>query len=401
MAAKSTVPNIAASWLNDKNRQRYEGVEFRPIAGMMESKNLSVSDDGVLNLYMGMSTAAIEGACDLILAHIFNIWCNADKEMYEYTLNWMARMLQYPHERAHTALALLSVPGAGKGVITDMFDRGYGSHGHTFTDGSKLTGKFNYHLATSVFVCANEATYGGNKKETGVLKGIITDETITVEPKGVDPFEVTNCIHLIICTNNSWSVGQDIGDRRIVSYDVSNARVGDKKYFEALRSEINNGGEEAFFYFLMHRDISKFRPQIMPSYVSQMERENKLRSASTTIQWFSHIVHDGVIGSGNGQTLAEIEIDIESRSANNYWTNANTANWDNCVELRKNDVYNSYTKWCNAQKMHPDPNETVGKELVKLGVTAGRKQACGTRKNIYKFPSHDDCKKALDTLLAG
>lgn len=287
--------NIAKHWCNNPNRQQFNGVECIPISGMLRSPDIIINDNGILNLYTGMATKPIKGDYKLILKHIRYIWCNNKKNQYQYTINWLARMLQYPADRAHTSLVLRSDQGAGKGIITDIFDRAFGYHGATLANGEQISGKFNALLANCVFVCANEATTEGKKKDEGILKSLITDETLTLEFKGVDAFIVRNSTHIIVATNNVWSVPQAIDDRRFVSYDVSAAKIGDREYFDALRNEINNGGAEAFIYYLLKHDITNFRPQDRPIIFSRTERDNKLNSANTVVQWFDHITEAGMI----------------------------------------------------------------------------------------------------------
>ena len=51
-----------------------------------------------------------------------------------------------------------------------------------------------------------EAVAPGDKKAEGAIKRLITEDTLFIEPKGVDPFEVPNFLHVMMASNHEQAV---------------------------------------------------------------------------------------------------------------------------------------------------------------------------------------------------
>jgi hypothetical protein len=136
---------------------------------------------------------------------------------------------------------------------------------------SQLTGKFNKHLWTICFVFADEAFYAGDKPHESILKSLVTEETLTVEPKGVDAFQVPNHLDLLMASNSQWVVPVGKHGRRFAVFETSD-RYGKgncpdaerRAYFSALFAEINAGGIEAMMYDLLQRPLDNFDVEAFP-----------------------------------------------------------------------------------------------------------------------------------------
>jgi len=133
------------------------------------------------------------------------------------------------------------------------------------TNAEHLVGRFNSHLRAKCVLVANEAFYAGNKQHEATLKGLITDTTLPIEQKFVDPETDVNLLHLIVLSNNEWVVPASERERRFFMVDVSSDRIGDLKYFEAIINQLNNGGYEALLYHLLNEiDLTDFNPRSVP-----------------------------------------------------------------------------------------------------------------------------------------
>ena len=58
-----------------------------------------------------------------IIWHIENVWCNGNKVLSEYVLNWFAYLVQYPDKKPGTVLVLRSPPRSGKNILTDFIEK--------------------------------------------------------------------------------------------------------------------------------------------------------------------------------------------------------------------------------------------------------------------------------------
>jgi hypothetical protein len=82
------------------------------------------------------------------------------------------------------------------------------------------------------------AYWPGDKSAEGTLKRLITEPRLFIERKGIDGFEVENCIHLVMASNDEWVVPASIDERRFVVSRVSDHRRGDAAYFAELVKEL-------------------------------------------------------------------------------------------------------------------------------------------------------------------
>jgi Family of unknown function (DUF5906)/Prophage CP4-57 regulatory protein (AlpA) len=57
-----------------------------------------------------------------------------------------------------------------------------------------------------VLLFADEAFWAGDKQGENVLKALITEPTLAIEPKGKDLLTVKNCLHIMMASNNEWVV---------------------------------------------------------------------------------------------------------------------------------------------------------------------------------------------------
>ncbi len=144
------------------------------------------------------------------------------------------------------------------------------------TNPKHLIGSFNRHLMDKLMVFADEAFYGGAKFGAGILKNLVTQSQIAIEPKGVDVFMAKKYFRLVMASNEDWVVPADVDDRRYLVLDVSSERAKDHAYFAEIGEEWKTGGREAFYKAMLDRDISGFNHRLRPETAALYDQ--KLRS---------------------------------------------------------------------------------------------------------------------------
>jgi hypothetical protein len=107
-----------------------------------------------------------------------------------------------------------------------------------------LAGNFNFHLRDTLVLFADEVEWFDDPQAAGVLKMLITEPELPIEPKGRNVFMVKNMLSNIIASNSNWIVPADLDDRRFFVLDVSDKRVGDGAYFGAIAEQMERGGRE-------------------------------------------------------------------------------------------------------------------------------------------------------------
>jgi hypothetical protein len=277
---------IGRWWIDHEERRQFDAIVYAP----------NVVDDSKLNLWTGFGCKPKAGDCGLYQAHLHENICGGNTEYSEYLLGWMAYAVQHPERQGEVAVVLRGKEGVGKGVLAKEFGRLFGSH-FKHINAKHLVGHFNAHLQHCSVLFADEAFFAGDRSHESVLKGLITEETILVEPKGVDSYSVRNCIHLIMSSNSDWVVPAGADARRYFVLDVSAAHMQDHKYFAAIARQMDYGGRAALLHYLRNVDISSFDVRAVPQTAALADQ--KTRSRRGVDRLVEMVAHGGILPSAD------------------------------------------------------------------------------------------------------
>jgi len=266
---------LSKAWLLSPNRREYLGG-----LAMLPGQ---ATPAGVYNLYKGFGVEAKPGRASPILRHLRDVICAGQIELFHYLLRWCAHAVQRPGEPTEVAVVLRGDQGTGKGTAAALMMRIFGTHALQVNSPRHVTGNFNAHLRRLCFLFVDEAFFAGDRGASDVLKGLITEPYITIEPKGVDAFSVRNRLKIMMASNSSWVVPAGSEERRYFVVDVSDARRQDHAYFERLRDCMDSGGVEAFLNFLLKIDISHFNIRSIPA--STALDQQKLQTLDPLMTW--------------------------------------------------------------------------------------------------------------------
>src|SRR5436190_1041922 len=149
--------------------------------------------------------------------------------------------VQHPGAKCGAALALRGKKGVGKTIVGKVFGSLLGRHYALLTQARHITGQFNKHLTGLLLAHADEAFWAGDKQGEGVIKSLITAETMMAEFKGVDIVRVDNHVRLLVTGNADWLVAAGREERRFAVLDVGDTHMQDIPYFAALEKQMNEG----------------------------------------------------------------------------------------------------------------------------------------------------------------
>lgn len=245
---------VADLWLRSPHRREYSAVVLQP-----EGK----VQPGAYNLWNGFGVTPSAGDASLMLDHI-DMLCGGTLPLIEYVLNWMAFCVQRPGSRPEVALVFRGGQGTGKGTAIRALLKIFGRNSLHITQPRHLTGNFNSHLRYALFVFVDEGFWAGDKSGEGVLKGLITEPTLTIEMKGRDVFDAPNRLKLAFASNSGWVVPAGADERRYCVVDVPNTRAQDHAYFAALNAWLDVDGAAIFLDHLRNRDLSGFNVRAVP-----------------------------------------------------------------------------------------------------------------------------------------
>jgi hypothetical protein len=234
----------------------------------------------------------------LLAQHVREVLANGDLRAADYIFRWTAWSLQHPGELAEAALVLRGGKGSGKGVFGNTLVKIFGEHALHIFHQNHLTGNFNGHLRSCLFLFADEAFWAGDKKGESVLKGLVTERMLAIEQKGIDVVAWPNRLHVLMAANAEWVVPASHDERRFAVFDVSDryakngsAENESKSYFVALHNEIENGGAAAMLYDLLNWQLGDWHPRQI--YETDGLRRQKEQSMPLLEQWFDELLQDG------------------------------------------------------------------------------------------------------------
>ena len=278
---------IGSWWINHPERRQYELIGYNP----------GKDNPSRLNLWQGFAFEPKRGDCSLCLKHLADNICAGNADHLNYLLNWMAHAVQFPDRQAGTAIVLRGKEGVGKGVSVTIFGRCFGAHFRHISQGKHLTGNFNVHLQQCTLLFADEAFFAGDRGHELTLKALITEDTIQIEPKGLDLYSVRNCIHLVMASNSDWVVPAGADARRFFVLDVADTQMQNTEYFAAIKWQMENGGHAALLWELLHRDISTFEVRSVPQTAALAQQKQFFRRGVD--QLIEIIAHNGVLPSAH------------------------------------------------------------------------------------------------------
>ena len=281
--------NLHDLFEDDQNRLDYKYIVCEPLQIKLNKKDFNIFDGFEIN-----KNLSVNENIDPFLNHIKTIWCKNNNEKYDYVLNWFAHCLQKPHLKTRVALTLMSKPGAGKGIIVQKFKEIYGEKNFIqIVSYDKITGNFNHFMEGKFMIFLDEAVWGGNRKDIGSLKALITEPKILINKKGISQYELNSYSNVIIASNEKWVVPAGQNSRRYFVLNLDNKYSGiQKKESTQYFNKILKIDPKAIAYYFYNRDISTFNPARFPE--NEDLQEQKLMSLNSIESYALAVVNGDI-----------------------------------------------------------------------------------------------------------
>ena len=206
------------------------------------------------------SAAEVEALVAPIVHHIGRVMTDDDAGHTGWVLDYLANILQRPHQKTQVAISFFGKQGCGKGILFDFFRTkilGTNCSKQTSNPLADLFGGFASGLVNSVMVQIDEITNLKDKKDS--LKDLITSDKVRYEQKGKDCIVVQNLANLVFTSNNESTLSIAPDDRRFVLFKCSSVYMGDAAYFQKLARHLERPEvARALYQFLMARDLGRY-----------------------------------------------------------------------------------------------------------------------------------------------
>ncbi len=291
-------PWIKKSFSNILEELRHE-LQYKCVDFIPKHENI---EPGTFNLFTSFRAQKCgnvidESKIDKILWHIRHIWCKNNDDLYNYIINWLAHLMQYPYKKIGIAILLKSEQGAGKNIIWEFIaDCIIGKkYSLVIGDIDRLLGRFNSIVQNRLLtICDEISNYGGAFKSNNKLKNLITQTEQHIEKKGIDTIPFTDFNNYIFLSNNNWPIKVEQSDRRFFCLELSNSKCKDSEYFNSLAHQLNNNCANIFYNYLLKIDISNWDKLKIPD--TGLRNELKINSLPKTVQFLIRCV-EGEIDS--------------------------------------------------------------------------------------------------------
>lgn len=347
----NTLPFIN-KWIGfTHNIRRKDDVDIYP--------NIKDCPDNIFNLWTPFAMEILTDSynhkqmeLDFILNHI-KILCNNDENVYSYFIKWIAQMIQYPHIKTIMP-TFISGEGAGKGTLFKLFEKMLGNEKvfETTNPSRDVWGDFNGMMCNCFLVNLNELSKKDTIEAEGKIKGLITDNTLAINQKGLPQYKIKSYHRFITTTNKEEPMNSSNGDRRNLIIRSSDEKKGDFQYFETIHKYLDDSHviRTCYDYFKGIKGMDKFKDIPIP----QTEYQNNLKalSVSPIEQWLENF----------------------TREHGNYS--------EENIELLGTEIYELFKTWCNENGIKYDIN------ALKLGVRLTNMNIQGISKGKHTNKGH-------------
>ncbi|KAG5177234.1 hypothetical protein JKP88DRAFT_248920 [Tribonema minus] len=202
---------------------------------------------------------------------LLDLLVNHDKVLREYILRWIAAPLQRRGYRTGVMVIMTSLQhGVGKGLF---FDQLLGSRIYGTVDSSKpfrhaaaaqikdinhVVGNFNEGILMKFFLQLDECgIWDKAVKQNEMLKGLITEETVTCNQKHLSLISFKNFMNMLLNTNKEDPIIISPGDRRFVIVSTM-LKMAQEWYKEKAAKILSDEYVKHWYAHLMQLDMGDF-----------------------------------------------------------------------------------------------------------------------------------------------
>jgi hypothetical protein len=304
--------------------------------------------------------------------------CAGVKEHSEYVLNWIALLLQSPTTLHKVALVFRGDKGSGKSTLGLALKMALGTHAAKADSAEAVTGRFNWHLKSKVFLLAEEVRWMQGKGGESVLKSLITDPERSYESKGINAVQGQNYISMMITSNEDWVVPASLRDeRRYAAFNVDPELKKDNdlwlQIYKGFTGIPHKAPIAAMMYDLLRRDISNFDP-IRSTPRTGALAEQALESMNFIQKWWHQCLFNGTPPDEYGPFGYE------------EWQEGE-------IEIPVQKAYGNFCDYMPNGRRVPTVI-SVGREMARFGVRRERtsKVIDGERPYLWKIPKLDEAR---------
>jgi hypothetical protein len=248
---KKEVVSAAKEWLSWEQRNTVKRLTYAP--GQPQ-----ITSAGEFNTWPGWAIEPRKGDVrpwTALLDYLFT----GDERGRVWFEQWCACPLQHPGVKMFSACVLWGRKhGTGKSLVGYSLFRIYGQNSKEIKD-RDIHGNFNGWAHNKQFIMGDEITSGDKRGIADHMKGMITQERITINEKFAKAYDLPDCINYYFTSNHPDAFFLEDDDRRFFIHEVSSDPMP-PEFYERYESWINSEeGAAALFHHLLDLDLTGFK----------------------------------------------------------------------------------------------------------------------------------------------
>ena len=212
-----------------------------------------------LNTWPGWGCEPRRGDPKPFLQLVQHLFRGATLEAQQWFLRWCAYPLQYPGVKMFTSAVVYGLAhGTGKSLIGYTLGRIYGKNFVEIRQ-ADLHNNFNEWAENKQFVLGDDVTGSDKRQDADMLKKLITQRELRVNPKYIPSYVVPDCLNYLFTSNQPDAFFLEDTDRRFFIHEVTIDPLPEDFYMD-YQLWLETGGAEAVFHHLQHLDLGDFNP---------------------------------------------------------------------------------------------------------------------------------------------
>jgi hypothetical protein len=261
-----------------------------------------------LNTYVPVNAPRTVGDATPFIRHLEKLLPDArDREII---MSYLAAVVQHTGVKFQYCPLLQGVEGNGKTLFSRCVAYAVGEKYTHLPRADQIAKNFNAWLYGKIFIAVEDIKIGENNAEVlEVLKPMITGETQSIEPKGIDQVTKRICANFLMNANDKKAVRKSHNDRRLAIFYTAQQTKADlfrdgltPSYFSELYEWLRNGGYAVVSELLHTYPIV---PEFNPAYgiiapQTSSHEESVEQGASRVEQEILEAVEQGLPGFAGG-----------------------------------------------------------------------------------------------------
>tara|TARA_R110002124_G_scaffold261447_1_gene427317 strand:+ start:1333 stop:3699 length:2367 start_codon:yes stop_codon:yes gene_type:complete len=252
-------------WLSDSERRCYINIGWIPYNGTYRQDNKRIFN--LFNGYSTIITRPLPNNVDKKIAPLLDVLlnlCEGNQKNLDFLIHYLAHRVQKPQEKLPYAIIFTGRQGTGKDTLLYAMGKIFGSqYVNSDSNLQNFVGTHAEGLCEKLMVAFNESQANKSFSVEGIIKTLITEDTISINKKYQSPYKAKNICSILIFSNKQNPIKFDSTsqDRRFIAWKTTD-KYAHKKYHKWWTGLYNSLSSDSFisswYYYLNSIDLKNY-----------------------------------------------------------------------------------------------------------------------------------------------